>query len=221
MIYHFKNEQPSNLLRGHLNLGGHNENTSLEVTNHYLEKNGECWIPIMGEIHYGRVNREIWKDELLKIKAGGITVIAAYVFWIFHEEEEGQFNFTGNNDLRHFLTLIQECGLEVVVRIGPWCHAELRNGGFPDWLVRKGCRTRTDDQEYRFIPPRAGMRPTAQQFLNGMFCLYLVDTRMPPGKNIPGSLSRYHTIFSCLREMTTRSAKISLSPKRRMLMCFR
>ena len=108
MIYHFKNEQPSNLLRGHLNLGGHNGNTSLEVTNHYLEKNGECWIPIMGEIHYGRVNREIWKDELLKIKAGGITVIAAYVFWIFHEEEEGQFNFTGNYDLRHFLTLIQE-----------------------------------------------------------------------------------------------------------------
>lgn len=148
MIYHFKNEQPSSLLRGHLNLGGHNENTSLEVTNHYLEKNGECWIPIMGEIHYGRVNREIWKDELLKIKAGGITVIAAYVFWIFHEEEEGQFNFTGNYDLRHFLTLIQECGLEVVVRIGPWCHAELRNGGFPDWLVKKGCRTRTDDPEY-------------------------------------------------------------------------
>lgn len=102
----------------------------------------------MGEIHYGRVNREIWKDELLKIKAGGITVIAAYVFWIFHEEEEGQFNFTGNYDLRHFLTLIQECGLKVVMRIGPWCHAELRNGGFPDWLVKKGCRTRTDDPEY-------------------------------------------------------------------------
>ena len=148
MIYKFKDEQPTKLLRGHLHLGGSNQTTTIDVNSHYLEKNGQCWIPVMGEIHYGRVNRESWKAELLKMKAGGVTLIAAYVFWIFHEEEEGQFNFSGNYDLRHFLELIQECGLDVVLRIGPWCHAELRNGGFPEWLLAKGCETRTDDPEY-------------------------------------------------------------------------
>ncbi|MCX9061478.1 beta-galactosidase [Citrobacter portucalensis] len=148
MIYQFKNEQPPKQLRGHLNLGGSNDNTTIDVNSHYLEKNGECWVPIMGEIHYSRVSRDTWKEELLKMKAGGITLIATYVFWIFHEEEEGHYNFTGDYDLRHFITLIQECGLDVVVRIGPWCHAELRNGGFPDWLLSKDCATRTDDAEY-------------------------------------------------------------------------
>ncbi len=148
MIYQFKHEQPSELLRGHLNLGGSNGKTSIDVNSHYLEKNGECWIPIMGEIHYGRVNRDTWKDELLKMKAGGITLVAAYAFWSFHEEEEGQFNFEGDYDLRYFLELIKECGLDVVLRIGPWCHAELRNGGFPEWLMAKTCEKRQDDAEY-------------------------------------------------------------------------
>ncbi|EOW6772119.1 beta-galactosidase [Cronobacter muytjensii] len=148
MIYQFKNEQPPKQLCGHLNLGGSNSNVTIDVNSHYLEKNGECWIPVMGEIHYSRVSRESWKEELLKMKAGGITLIATYVFWIFHEEDEGHYNFTGDYDLRHFIELIQECGLDVVVRIGPWCHAELRNGGFPDWLLSKGCATRTDDAEY-------------------------------------------------------------------------
>ncbi|MEF2508364.1 beta-galactosidase [Vibrio mimicus] len=147
-VYHFKKEPPSELLRGHLNLGGSNDNTTIEVNSHYLEKNNKCWIPVMGEIHYGRVKKEHWKEELLKMKAGGITIIATYVFWIFHEEEEGQFNFSGDCDLRHFLSVVKECDLDMVLRIGPWCHAEIRNGGFPDWLLEKGCATRTDDHDY-------------------------------------------------------------------------
>lgn len=148
MPYQFNITQPAEQLRGHLNLGAKNKTVAIDVNSHYLERNGECWIPIMGEIHYARVDRASWKDELLKMKAGGITLIAAYVFWIFHEEEEGKFNFKGNYDLHHFLSLVKECGLDVVVRIGPWCHAELRNGGFPEWLLGKGCATREDDPEY-------------------------------------------------------------------------
>ncbi len=26
----------------------------------------------------------------------------------------------------------------VLLRIGPWCHGEVRNGGFPNWLQKKG-----------------------------------------------------------------------------------
>ncbi|WP_170975356.1 beta-galactosidase [Martelella alba] len=46
------------------------------------------------------------------------------------------------------LELIQVCGLDAVLRIGPWCHAELRHGGFPDWLLGKNCKIRGNDPEY-------------------------------------------------------------------------
>ena len=91
----------------------------------------------MGEFHYFRYAREDWKTELLKMKAGGIELVATYVPWLCHEEEEGVFDFEGQNNLRAFVTLIGELGMEAAVRIGPWVHGELRNGGFPDWLLKK------------------------------------------------------------------------------------
>lgn len=39
--------------------------------------------------------------------------------WLCHEEEEGVFDFEGQNDLRAFVTLIGELGMEAVIRIGP------------------------------------------------------------------------------------------------------
>jgi len=44
-----------------------------------------------------------------------------------HEEIEGQFDWTGQRDLRHFVELCKEDGLYVYVRIGPWITAR-RNG---------------------------------------------------------------------------------------------
>ena len=112
----------------------HFGNETITVTNHMLLKNGKPYVPVMGELHYSRVPRENWKDELLKMKAGGIDVVASYVFWIHHEEEEGCFDFSGNRDIRSFIELCLELGLEFCLRIGPWAHGECRNGGFPDWL---------------------------------------------------------------------------------------
>ena len=39
------------------------------------------------------------------MKAGGVSVIAANVFWIHHEEIEGVWDYSGNRDLRHFVSL--------------------------------------------------------------------------------------------------------------------
>ena len=40
-------------------------------------------------------------------------------------------------------------GLKVVVRCGPWCHGEVRNGGFPDWVVaRKDWTLRSTDPRF-------------------------------------------------------------------------
>jgi hypothetical protein len=38
--------------------------------------------------------------------------------------------------------------MPVWLRIGPWAHGECRNGGFPDWLLKKGIALRTDDPVY-------------------------------------------------------------------------
>lgn len=114
----------------------------------YLIKDGRPWFPIMGEMHYSRYPAEYWKESLLKMKAGGVDVVSAYVIWIHHEEAEKEYDFRGSKDLRRFLSECADCGLSVMLRIGPWVHGEVRNGGFPDWLLKKGIRVRTNDPAY-------------------------------------------------------------------------
>ena len=92
-------------------------------------------IPVMGEIHYARVPERDWRREVRKMKAGGITTIATYVFWIHHEAEQGKWDWSGNRNLRRFVQICGEEGMYVVLRVGPFCHGEVYQGGFPDWVV--------------------------------------------------------------------------------------
>ncbi len=110
--------------------------------------NSSRWFPIMGEIHYSRYPDGDWKRELLKMKAGGVDIVSAYAIWIHHEEVEGEWDFSGWRNLRAFVECIRDCGLTMILRIGPWCHGEVRNGGFPDWLLQKCPRNRCDDPAY-------------------------------------------------------------------------
>lgn len=114
----------------------------------YLIKDESPWFPVMGEIHYSRLREDFWEESLRKMKAGGITVAATYVFWIHHEEEEGSFVFDGCRNLKGFVELCRKTGMKLFLRIGPWCHGEVRNGGFPDWLLQKGFPLRCDDERY-------------------------------------------------------------------------
>ncbi len=118
------------------------------VTEKYLTKNGRPWFPIMGEMHYSRYPEAYWKESLLKMKALGVDVVSSYVIWIHHEEEEGSYDFSGCRNLRKFVKTVYECGLEFCIRIGPWSHAEVRNGGFPDWLLHKDFEPRTNNEAY-------------------------------------------------------------------------
>ncbi|TDC11061.1 glycosyl hydrolase family 35 [Nonomuraea longispora] len=136
-------------MEGHLRLGDlPHVPDAITVNSRYLSRRGEPWFPIMGEFHYGRYPAAEWREELLKVRAGGVTVVATYVFWNLHEERRGVFDWSGDRDLRRFVTTCAELGLDVVVRIGPWGHGESRNGGFPDWVLEAGCVPRTDDPRY-------------------------------------------------------------------------
>ncbi|MFB4426156.1 beta-galactosidase [Streptomyces sp. QL37] len=140
---------PSVPLAGHLPMGS-SASTPHPVTvdSRSLFRDGRPWIPVMGEFHFSRYPASGWREELLKIKAGGIDLVATYLFWNQHENEAGVFCFDGDLDVRRFVTLCGEAGLAVAMRIGPWSHGECRNGGFPDWLEETGCTPRTDDPAY-------------------------------------------------------------------------
>jgi hypothetical protein len=112
--------------------------SSLVVTSRFLELDGRPWLPVMGEFHYSRYPADEWEVELRKVRAGGIDIVASYVFWNHHEDREGVFDWTGRRDLGRFVRLAARAGLRCFLRPGPWVHAESRNGGFPDWLLATG-----------------------------------------------------------------------------------
>src|ERR1700731_543777 len=124
------------------------DGATLTLDSSSLLPNGKPWTPVMGEFHYTRYPENEWREELLKMKAGGIDIVSTYVFWIHHEEIEGQFDWSGSRNLRRFIQLCQEVDLKVFVRCGPWDHGEVRNGGIPDWVLQKGWKIRSNDTNY-------------------------------------------------------------------------
>jgi len=124
------------------------DGVTLTLDSSSLLLDGKRWIPVMGEFHFSRYPENEWREELLKMKAGGVDIVASYVFWIHHEEIEGKFDWSRSRNLRRFIQLCKEVDLKAFVRCGPWDHGEVRNGGLPDWLLKQGCKTRTDDPAY-------------------------------------------------------------------------
>jgi hypothetical protein len=132
-------QAPAEVERDFLNLGLYQApDSTLTVNSRYLELDGKPWLPVMGEFHYSRYPEDEWETELRKMRAGGVDIVATYVLWNHHQELEGPYDWTGRRNLRRFVTLAQRAGLYFYLRPGPWAHAEVRNGGFPDWLLARG-----------------------------------------------------------------------------------
>ncbi len=121
---------------------------SIKWDRHSLLFDGKRVVPVMGEVHYSRIPQDEWKREVRKMKEGGVTVIAAYVFWNHVEEVEGVFNWSGQRNLRSFLEICKQEEMPVVLRLGPFCHGEVRNGGIPDWMFAKGCKMREENPTF-------------------------------------------------------------------------
>ncbi|MGB6152036.1 MAG: beta-galactosidase, partial [Pricia sp.] len=159
---------PEKEIVSELDLGGtNNQGESISVNNYYLSENGKPIIPITGEFHFSRYPEVYWEEAIQKMKAGGINMIATYVFWIMHEETEGEFNFEGNKNVRKFVELCAQYDMPVIIRIGPFGHGEVRNGAFPDWLLAKPLTVRSNDPEYLFYVER--LYNTIGEQLEGLF----------------------------------------------------
>lgn len=139
---------------------------TFEVDSKGFVINGRHTLPVMGEIHYARVPEKEWQREIRKIKAGGVTVIATYCFWIHHEPVEGQWNWSGNRNLHRFLQICKEEGMPVVLRVGPFCHGEVYQGGFPVWLVRKA---QQDAKNYKLRSTAPGFMAAVQRLYSNIY----------------------------------------------------
>lgn len=90
---------------------------------------------------YERTPRDQWRADLESYKTLGINTIDLYLIWNWHEPDERTIDFDGHTnprrDLRALFSLIHEFGFKVIVRPGPVIRNEWRNGGYPDWLLRR------------------------------------------------------------------------------------
>lgn len=120
----------------------------LTLTSRGLARDGVPLLPYAGELHPSRVPAGSWDADLGKMKAGGLDVVSAYVSWLHVEDARGAPDWSGGRNLTAFLLAAQRAGLLVALRIGPWCHGELRNGGFPNWLQASGVKLRTNNSAF-------------------------------------------------------------------------
>lgn len=116
--------------------------------NHFA-LDGKPYQIISGEMHYPRIPRAYWRQELKLARAMGLNTITTYTFWNLHEPSPGVYDFTGNNDVAEFIREAQQEGLHVLLRPGPYVCAEWEWGGYPAWLLQtKGMQVRGTDPAY-------------------------------------------------------------------------
>jgi len=98
--------------------------------------------PVMGEMHFARFPEAYWEEEILKMKAGESTLFPRTSSGSTTEEIQGQFDWSGQRNLRRFVELCHQHGMYVWIRVGPWDHGEVRNGAFPTGSsIRRSART--------------------------------------------------------------------------------
>jgi beta-galactosidase len=98
---------------------------------------GQPFQIISGEMHPARIPVKYWQHRIQMAKAMGCNTISVYVFWNFHEPEDGVFDFsTDNHNLVEFIKIVQQEGMWVILRPGPYVCAEWDLGGIPSYLLR-------------------------------------------------------------------------------------
>ena len=90
---------------------------------------------------YHRIPRDRWAEVLLHLKSLGINTIDLYPLWNWQQPEENVLDFDGHTnprrDLKYLLRLIDLMDFKLTFRPGPYFTDEWRNGGYPDWLLRR------------------------------------------------------------------------------------
>lgn len=148
---------------------------TFEVGENTFLLNGEPFVVKAAEIHYPRIPKDYWEHRIEACKALGMNTICLYVFWNYHEQEEGVFDFTGQKDIAEFCRLAQKHGFYVIVRPGPYVCAEWEMGGLPWWLLKKKDIKLREQDPYYMERTRLFMNEVGKQ---------LADLQITRGGNI-------------------------------------
>ena len=123
---------------------------------HSLFINGKRRLILSGSLHYFRApDPELWKDRIASLKSVGLNAIDTYFFWGYHSPAAGKYEFTGTRDVDRFMDLVEEAGMYLIARPGPYICAEVDGGGLPGWLIAKSelkLRCRTPEGGYSYDP---------------------------------------------------------------------
>jgi hypothetical protein len=106
--------------------------------------NGKDTLVVSGAFHYPRCPKALWRDRLQKFKVAGFNTIETYVFWNYHEPQEGKVDLA---EFEEFVKLVHRMGFMMIVRPGPYICAEWERGGFPSWVAAKRFPLRTTHPE--------------------------------------------------------------------------
>lgn len=146
---------------------------------------GSAQLISAGEIHYFRLAPQVWRDRLTKLRDAGLNTVTTYVPWLWHELAKGSFDFDGSSHPRRnligFIELCKEMGLQVIVKPGPFCMAELKNEGIPT-------RVRKEHPEIR--PSTWDGKPVPTMTLDYLAPAFLSEAKIWYGAVMP-VLARY------------------------------
>ena len=110
---------------------------------------GQPFQIISGEMHPARIPADYWRQRIMMAKAMGCNTVSAYIFWNYHESEMGVYDFsTGSHNIVEFIKIVQEEGMWLILRPGPYICAEWELGGIPPYLLR------IPDIKLRCLDPR-------------------------------------------------------------------
>ncbi|CAO2832410.1 unnamed protein product [Amaranthus hypochondriacus] len=111
---------------------------------------GQRKLLISAAIHYPRSVPAMWPGLIQLAKEGGANVIESYVFWNGHELSPDNYYFGGRYDLVKFVKTVQQAGMYMILRIGPFVAAEWTYGGVPVWVhYVPGMEFRTDNEPWK------------------------------------------------------------------------
>jgi hypothetical protein len=118
-------------------------NNQFRIVNTYPEYwvDGKPFLMHGAAFFYHRIPRDRWAEVLLHLKSLGVNTIDLYPLWNWQQPEESVLDFDGHTnprrDLKYLLRLIDLMNFKLTFRPGPYFTDEWRNGGYPDWLLRR------------------------------------------------------------------------------------
>jgi beta-galactosidase len=110
---------------------------TVSYNNRAILLNNEPVLFVSGSIHYPRSTPAMWPQLLQQAREDGLNMVEIYTFWNAHEPVEGEWDFSGKNNILLFLEYAKQANLFVNLRIGPYVCAEWTSGGLPTWLAYK------------------------------------------------------------------------------------